>query len=98
MRLQGINSLRIRQQHGTEYGVCPVQADTYRTTSTNPDAGSRARIMKRRATLARPTNPGTELLETEVLWIVHTVALAILNPRECSNLARQIMNCSTMKS
>ena len=38
--------------------------------------------MDRRATLARPTDAGTDVMESELLWIVHTVALAILNPSE----------------
>jgi hypothetical protein len=33
-----------------------------------------------RAALDRPTDAGAEVIKTELLWVVHTVALAILNP------------------
>jgi hypothetical protein len=40
----------------------------------------RALIIDQRATLTRPTEAGVGVMQSELLWIVYTVALAILNP------------------
>ena len=42
----------------------------------------REMILSRRAKLVRPAVPGAAVTESEVQWIVYTVALAILNPSE----------------
>jgi hypothetical protein len=40
------------------------------------------------AALARPTEAGTEVTKTELLWVVYTVALAILNPSKLVSVER----------
>ena len=50
--------------------------------SGNDLRGSREIIKRDRAALARPTEAGAEVMETELSWVVHTVALAVLNPSE----------------
>jgi hypothetical protein len=80
MRIQACENRRIPRSLLPEYGG-PIYFDqSCSGQAAKRQETRRARIMDRRATLARPTEAGAKVLQSELLWIVHTVALAILNP------------------